>query len=199
MAAIARDWAGAGARGARLLVGGALAGAIAGFIVGGGGARLAMRIAAAVDEEDRGAFTEAGEVVGEITAGGTLFILVAGGMLGLVFGLFYAVTRTWLPFSGAARAAVFGVVSLSFIGPLLVDDHNVDFIVLDPAALSVAMFAAIPFLFGVATALVADRLSPRDPRWLRAGPIRLLGAIVLGAVVLRGAVDVVHSAYLILA
>lgn len=60
-----------------------VAGLLSGLIAGGLGSRLAMRILSLTSPDARGAITEAGEVVGEITLDGTLFLLAAGALLGI--------------------------------------------------------------------------------------------------------------------
>ncbi len=71
---------------------GLLSGAVAGVIVGGIGSRIVMRILAVVNNELSGIPTENGNIVGEITVGGTLGLLIFGGIFaGIIGGLFYAV------------------------------------------------------------------------------------------------------------
>jgi hypothetical protein len=72
---------------ARNLAPGVIAGFVSGLIVGGAGSRLAMRILALTSAEFvRGAGTEAGATIGEITLEGTLFLVVAGSILGILGG-----------------------------------------------------------------------------------------------------------------
>ena len=71
---------------------GLLSGAVAGVIVGGIGSRIVMRILAVVNNELSGIPTENGNIVGEITVGGTLGLLIFGGIFaGIIGGLSYAV------------------------------------------------------------------------------------------------------------
>ena len=51
-------------------------GIAAGFLVGGIANRLIMRILAMVNEEKAGVMTEVGNISGEITAGGTLGLII---------------------------------------------------------------------------------------------------------------------------
>ena len=53
-------------------------GCVTGIIVGGVGSRVAMRVLAVVNGDKAGVVTDAGNVAGEITAGGTIFLLVVG-------------------------------------------------------------------------------------------------------------------------
>jgi hypothetical protein len=51
---------------------GGIAGALVGIVVGGLGARLAMRLAAILHPDAVGALTENGNRIGDVTMGGTL-------------------------------------------------------------------------------------------------------------------------------
>lgn len=141
-----------------VLVSGNLAGLIAGLIAGGMGSRLAMRILALTSPDAQGDITEAGEVVGEITLGGTLFLLAAGAALGMGGGLAYVALRRWLPSRGTGL--VFGLLMLAISGRLLVNPDNVDFEILDPAWLGITMFALLPILFGLLIVPLQARLEP---------------------------------------
>jgi len=180
-----------------VLVSGNVAGALAGLIVGGVGSRLAMRVLALTSPDAQGAITEAGEVVGEISMGGTLFLLVAGTVLGQAGGLAYIALRRWLPewWTGAAL----GLLLLAVSGRLLVEPDNIDFVILDPAWLGITMFASLPVVFGLMVVPLQARLEPFFTRPRSRGATRLvLGAgllplalggpvaVVLGAVIAAG-------------
>ena len=76
-------------------------GAVAGFFVGGIGSRIVMWILAVVNSEVSGIPTENGNIVGEITVGGTLGLLIFGGIFtGIIGGLFYVMIRRWVPGTG---------------------------------------------------------------------------------------------------
>ena len=78
------------ARFARGMAVGMLPGALAGLIAGGVGSRLAMRMMAATSTAAvQGTETEFGATVGEISFGGTLFLFIAGAILGAGGGLIY--------------------------------------------------------------------------------------------------------------
>lgn len=160
-----------------------LACAAVGFLVGlvalGGGLRLAMRVVALLNP-DTFVFTANGNLVGEITLEGTLFILVAGAVAGILFGLAYGVVRSWLPWHGAPRGLVYGALLAAALGtPTLVDGDNLDFALLDGDALAVAMLLACPVLYGAGLGAVVDRLAPREPALLRRRGIRIAGTAVI--------------------
>src|SRR5688572_31541905 len=56
------------------------AGALAGVLAAGAGGRLVMRLLALTSPEAEGSLTEASEIVGEISAGGTTGLILFGGM-----------------------------------------------------------------------------------------------------------------------
>lgn len=137
---------------------GVLAGFISGLIAGGVGSRLAMRVLSLTSPDAQGAMTEAGEVVGEISLGGTIFLLAAGAVLGMAGGLAYVALRRWLPKRKTGLA--FGLLMLAVSGRVLVDPDNIDFVILDPASLGIAMFTALPVLFGLFVVPLQVRLEP---------------------------------------
>lgn len=128
----------------------------------------------------QGRETDFGATVGEITLGGTIFLLILGGVLGMIGGIGYLVVRRVLPGRGWVRGAVFGLLLLALVGRLLVDPHNVDFILLSPEALAVTMFAALPLLYGVALVPLAERLEPSIANVRQ--PALLIVAVVVGLI-----------------
>lgn len=158
------------ARFARGMAVGMLPGAIAGLIAGGVGSRIAMRVMAATSTDAvQGAETDFGATVGEISFGGTLFLLIAGAILGAAGGLIFMAIRRLLPWGGWLGGLGFGLLLLAVFGRLIIDPGNVDFLILDPAVLAVAMFAAIFLLYGLMLVPTLERLEPwirRAPPWL---------------------------------
>jgi hypothetical protein len=158
------------ARFARGMAVGMLPGALAGGIAGGVGSRLAMRVMAATSSAAvQGTETEFGATVGEISFGGTLFLLIAGAILGAAGGLIFMAIRRLLPWTGWGGGLAFGLLLLAVFGRLVIDPENFDFDVLDPAALAVAMFAAIFVLYGLLVVPTLEHLEPSirsAPPWL---------------------------------
>ena len=141
-----------------VIASGNVAGFVAGVIAGGVGSRLAMRIMALTSADAQGDMTEAGEVVGEVSLGGTIFLFAVGALLGIGGGLAYVALRRWLP--SRSTGLVFGLLVLAVSGRVLVDPDNIDFVILDPASLGIAMFAALPILFGLLVVPLQARLEP---------------------------------------
>jgi hypothetical protein len=111
-------------------------GLLAGVLAAGLGARLFMRIAAAVSPDSaQGVRTAAEETVGEINVGGTLFLVLIIGLFGgPAMGLLYRVVRKFLPLP----ASLVGIAVVALPAALLgraVDFTNpksVDFEILGP-------------------------------------------------------------------
>jgi hypothetical protein len=108
----------------------------------------------------QGKLTEAGEVVGEITLGGSLgFLLFVGILLPLAAAFGFLVLRRLAPGPVWLTGLVFGTILLGTVGiddPLARD--NVDFVILRPLWLAVAAVIATALLFGVTFSAVAARL-----------------------------------------
>lgn len=143
-------------------------GVAVGLVTIGIGLRLAMRVSMLAGGNGvRGRLTENGNVIGEVTADGTGFLILAGAALGGLLGVGHLVVRRWLPTAGRYEGLVFGAVVLLVGRGLFVDDANRDFAELEPRLLNVVMFALLPLLFGAVfvptRAWVATRFPL--PRW----------------------------------
>ena len=162
----------------REIAAGSLSGIVVGTIVGGLGSRLVMRLSAiAAGSSVQGITTSNGNRVGEITLGGTIGLIVFGGVFAGSFGgLLYASLRPWLVPFGRWRGLIFGLSLLGLTGSLILDGANSDFIILRPPLLNVAMFAALFPIFGLALAPVFDR----------AARTLATGSLVAGALALLG-------------
>jgi hypothetical protein len=121
-----------------------LAGAFAG-LAGGLGARIVMRISAmAAPASVHGSQTEAGATIGEITAEGTLFLLLFVGIGSAIVGTaFYLTVRAWLPTRRGMRAVAFGGLELVVFGAGVVDAGNPDFTIVDHPIPNVVLFCGL--------------------------------------------------------
>ena len=162
--------------------------AVAGLVIGGVGGRIAMRVSAlAAQDWAQGRLTDAGARVGEITVGGTIaLILLGGGAAFLLGAALVAVGSELLPRRPWLRSALGAAVFLALAGPLVVDPANVDFVILEPVALNVAMFAGLVALFGAVTVpavawcerWIDRRLHIRLTGWSLPVVLALLGAVL---------------------
>jgi hypothetical protein len=164
------------------------AGFVCGLLVTGFGGRLFMRMVAITsDDAAQGRLTEADELVGEVTLGGSVFFIVFAsgfGVLGVI-GLF--LFRPWLP----RRSIVAGLVVAGIGAALLarptdfLAPGSIDFEILGPRWFAGGFALGLIVLLGTATATLADR-------WVRLWPapelsIRgVVGLIPLAPLVLLG-------------
>ncbi len=165
-----------------------LAGLGLGIVVGGMGGRLAMYVLARRNPAATGRVSDDGFVMGQITLSGTLNLLVVGAVLGAIGGLVYAGARHlmfgppwWRTLSVALGAGL-------PVGAIIVHPDGIDFHVLQPVELSVALFVLIPAVYGVALMRVVEGSFPppvsswRRLDWLR--PLLQAGAAAVIAVAL---------------
>lgn len=137
------------------------AGVIAGVLVVGIGGRLVMRVLAATSGgAAQGRLTDADEVVGEISLGGTIGVVVFVGLFGgLVAAFVCLVLRHWLPTSAGLAGVVLAVLLLGTIGVSdALSPDNQDFGLLTPRWLAVLLVVVTAMLFGVTFAALAARL-----------------------------------------
>ena len=162
----------------------AAAGVSSGLLMSGPGGRLAMRLlAATAGRAAQGRVTEAEEVVGEITIGGSIgFVLFVGLASGLASAVLYLLAHRWLP-RGRLGGLVFGALLLVVFAPGLdpLRKANPDFDVVGPGWLAVVVFIALGLAHGMVVAALAARygrvlpLVTKDRRVLvRYSPLVLL-------------------------
>lgn len=137
-------------------------GFLAGVLVGGVGGRIAMLILRLTSTPAvRGLESDDGFVIGQISAA-TIFLLLLTAALGAAGGLVYLAVRTWIP--PRWRAAVAAVVAGTLGGVAVIDPVGLDFTVLGPLPLAVAMFIALPAAYGaLMSAWVERRLAAEHP------------------------------------
>jgi len=142
-----------------------------GLLVAGAGGRLAMRLlAATAGDAAQGRETEAEEIVGRITTGGSIGLIVFTGLFfGLASGALYLVIRRWLPpgrLGGLAYGILLLIVAAPRIDPLRAE--NPDFGIVGPGWVAVLVFSALVLVHGMLVAALAGRYSqtlpPLSPR-----------------------------------
>lgn len=163
---------------------GGLAGLLAGTLVGGLGGRVVMRLAAILNPGATGLRTENGELVGAITANGTLALVIFGGLLGgAVAGIVWVVISPWIPATGWRRSALAAVAAVALGGSFVVRAGNPDFQILKADAAIIAMLLVLVAAVGAALVWLDDRLERRLPR---PGPAPDRLVITYGLVALAG-------------
>jgi hypothetical protein len=160
---------------------------LAGVVVGGGGGRVVMRLSAiAAGPEAAGLVTENGNTVGEITVGGTAMLVVfGGGFGGLLASVVVVGAAPWLRWMGVLRGVGFGLAVLAAYFSF----DTLDFALIDPPALNMAMFAGLFVVFGFAVSVIywlLDRALPPAVSDLQVGYVLLAssGGVALFAATL---------------
>jgi hypothetical protein len=145
-----------------------------------------------------GARTDNGNVIGDITLGGTLALIFFGGLFaGLIGSVVWVAVQPWLPKRGVRRAAVAAILAVPIGELFLVDPHNPDFVILQSDFVIVALLLGVVAAFGLVLVLVERVL---DRRLRHAGPdpvdyvIGASGLALLGGLfALPGAVGLMFS------
>ena len=181
-------------RSAATLAAAVSAGFIAGVLIGGVGGRVAMLLLR-VTSSPRvlGMESDDGFTIGRVSSE-TLFLLGVAVGLGILGGIFYLIVRNWIPSRGRVPAMVvyFALVG----GNGIIHPGGRDFTQLSPLPLAVALFVAIPALYGLATPMMTERFLREDSLIRRTkhgwivGLAPLALAFVFGIIVLLAAAAV---------
>ena len=182
-----------------------VAGVGAGVMAAGAGGRLVMRLlAVTAGEGAQGRITEADQVVGRISVGGTVgFVIFTALFFGTASGAAYLLLRRWLP-AGRAGGLVYGALLLLLAGTRLepLREGNVDFDLVGPGWVSVLAFSALVVFHGMLVTALAGRASravpllAREPRAVAAhAPLLLLVPLlpVVGVLAVVGALVVLTT------
>lgn len=178
----ARDWAAARLALTRI-ASGLWGGLLSGLVIGGLGGRLAMFVLRVTSDPSlRGMETDDGFIIGRFSED-TIFLVILAAVLGLLGGIFYMLVRGWFP--ERLRPVVMGIVGAAVGGALVVNPGGIDFTLLEPLPLAIAMFVVIPALYGVATSLVTEMFlrsaESRSKRgWIVVVLLPLLPILALG-------------------
>lgn len=160
-------------RAARTLATITVVGAVAGMFVVGVLARLAMRLLAALNPDATGVISDDGFVMGQFTLSGSVQLLGAGLQIGLIGAVCYALVRGLLVGPPWFRLVSISLGPAVVIGALIVHTDGVDFPLLDPPELAVALFVALPAVYVALVHLISERA-------LRSGGARSRALLVVG-------------------
>ena len=141
-----------------------LASLLAGVVVGGIGGRIVMTVSARVAGPDMaGRITENGNVIGEFTVAGTMALIVFVGLLGgMLASVGIVASDPWLRWMGGFKGLGFGVVVLTVYGHGTFE--SIDFLILHPLLLNVAMFLGLMLGFGLGVVGFVALLDRRLPK-----------------------------------
>ena len=140
-----------------------IAGLITGILVAGVGGRLVMRAAAILEPSAVGRFTENGNRIGEITAGGTFALLLVGLFFGLAGAVLWVVVSPWLPGRPRTRALVAAPVAVALSALSLIQGFNPDFSVLHHDVATVLLLLLLVAVAGVVLSVFDHWLERRLP------------------------------------
>lgn len=145
-----------------LVLVGTAGGAVAGFLVGGIGGRLAMLLLRVTsDELVIGLTSDDGFEIGVVTAD-TFQLLLAMTMLGALNGILYVVLRDLIP--DRLRLGLWTAFAALAGGATVVHEDGVDFTLLSPRLLSIALFVLLPGAAAALVVLLVERWA-REPAW----------------------------------
>lgn len=177
-------WAADAVAAARRFAAVTAAGAVAGVLVGGVGGRLAMLVIARLNPQATGRMSDDGFRMGTFTPSGTLSLLTTGLLLGLLASVLYATLRQLMIGPRWFRLLSISLGPAVVVGSMLVHTDGVDFTLLQPAALSIALFVAIPGFAVLVLSLLAERWLAEDawparaPAWAVVPILLLFGPVL---------------------
>jgi hypothetical protein len=154
------------------------AGALLGLVVGGVGGRLAMLVLAQLNPRAAGVTSDDGFSIGQFTLAGSLNLLLAGAMLGVLGAAIYAVLRPLMIGPRWFRVLSISAGPAVVVGEQLVHVDGVDFTLLEPAWLAIALFMLIPGVYCALLTVLAERWLAPDGFFAH-GPLPLALAPLL--------------------
>jgi hypothetical protein len=175
---------------------GLAAGAIVGVLVGGVGGRLAMLLLRLTSTDYViGVVSDDGFEIGQVTTK-TFQLLLATAAFGGVFGVLYAVARVALP--PRLRIPLWTLTVTALVGAAIVHEDGVDFRLIQPAGLAVALFVALPAAAAAGLALLVERWMRTEPWTGRRARVVVAGSVlgtvaIVPALVVFGAVLAARS------
>jgi hypothetical protein len=157
----------------------ALAGISTGVVVAGIGSRVAMLVLR-LTSHDRviGMQSDDDFTIGRFTFFGTYNLVVLCAVFGVIGAALYQWVRPWLVGPRWFRYVTVGSACGAVIGSMLIHADGIDFRALTPTWLAIALFVALPFVFGVAISWTVDRLD-REGSFARQGRARWIVAATL--------------------
>jgi len=170
-----------------------VSGIAVGAVVGGLGGRIAMLILRLTSPETvRGVESDHGFTIGQITLGGTYNLVLIGSAVGVIGAVAYLAVRPWLVGPPWFRRTTVGMTAGVLVGSLLIEPDGVDFTLLQPLWLAIALFVALSAAVGTALAIVVDHVTAPGS-WTAQGRARwglpaTLAALVAPALLVIGPV-----------
>jgi hypothetical protein len=155
------------------------AAAVSGLLVGAVASRLAMMLLAVMNPQATGVKSDDGFVMGQFTVSGTLNLVVVGTGIGVVGGGVYFVVRNLMIGPRWFQIASISAGAAVVVGSMLVHSEGVDFAVLKPTPLAVALFMLVPGLFAALLTVLAERWLRPDGWFMRARRVPAMAPLLL--------------------
>jgi len=176
------------------------AGGVAGLLIGGIGGRFAMFVLRLTsDDFVRGAESDDGFTIGRFSLA-TVFLLLITTALGSVAAVIYMSIRPALP--ARWRRAIWATLCGAIGGAAIIHSDGIDFNLLEPTALAIAMFIAIPAGGGWLMAYFIDRWQPwwaKNRRRTAVASVAVVPVALAGVGIVPGAVIVATAVVAVLA
>lgn len=120
-----------------------------GVVVAGVGSRLSMLLLRLTSSDQViGVRSDDGFVIGKFTLGGTYNLLALGAAVGIIGAAAYLLVAPRLIGPTWFRHLTVGLASAAVVGAMVIQPDSVDFTQLTPTWLAVALFVALPGVFG---------------------------------------------------
>lgn len=146
-----------------------VAGVPFGVLVVGVGSRVAMLVLRLTSPDTViGVRSDDDFVIGRFTLGGSYNLLMLGAAVGIVGAGVYRLVAPWLIGPMWFRRVTTAMGSAAVVGSILVHADGVDYRLLKPTWLAIALFVALPGVFGGFVGPVVDRVADRAS-WTRTG------------------------------
>ena len=143
-----------------------------GVLVAGVGSRVAMFLLRVTSPESViGVQSDDDFQIGRFTVGGTYNLLAFGAAVGFVGAGAYRLVSPRLIGPSWFRRVTIGLASGAVVGSMLVHADGIDFRLLKPTWFAIALFVALPALFGTFIGPVVDRVADGES-WTRSGRTR---------------------------
>lgn len=150
-------------------------GAIAGFLIGGVGGRLAMLLLRLTSPDVVvGMTSDDGFEIGVVSTS-TFNLLLGMTFFGALNGVVYVVLRGAIP--RRLRLPLWSLLAAAIVGAGVVHEDGVDFQLLEPVGLAVGLFVALPAVAAALVAVLVERWIDTDPAEHRT----LAGVLVVAA------------------
>ena len=154
------------------------AGTLLGFVINGWGSRLAMMLLARLNPEVTGRISDDGFRMGQFTLGDTMGLVLFGTILGAAGGLLYLAIRPLRLGPPWFQHVALFVGPAVVVGSMLVHTDGIDFRVLHPAWLAIALFVALPGVYALSLALLTERWLA-DDAWFRRRPLSHVAPVLV--------------------